>query len=75
MAALVKEIRILPFTTMHTPDQIQAWNTHYATWLAEGRFVYPHTVLTGQLDRTTTALDELLEGQHRGNLLVELAPA
>ncbi|PSL06810.1 hypothetical protein CLV30_102199 [Haloactinopolyspora alba] len=73
MTALAHEVRILPFSTRHTPDQIQAWNTHYAQWYAEGRIRFAHTLLEGTLQRAVTAQDELLAGVHRGNVVVRLA--
>ncbi|MET7294520.1 NADP-dependent oxidoreductase [Streptomyces griseoloalbus] len=73
MTAIVHEVQIRPFTTRHTPGQIQAWNTHYARWYAEGRITYAHTLLEGSLARAVTAQDELLAGVHRGNVIVRLA--
>ncbi|NYH51043.1 hypothetical protein HNR06_000632 [Nocardiopsis arvandica] len=73
MAALAHEVQIRPFTTRHTPDQVQAWNTHYAQWYAEGRIRFAHTLLEGPLQRAVTAQDELLAGLHRGNVIVRLA--
>ena len=72
MTAIVREIQIRPFTTMHTPEQVQAWFSHYIPWLADGTLTFPHTQLEGTLDRTVSALDELLAGAHRGNLIVKL---
>ncbi|OOC54838.1 MULTISPECIES: MDR family NADP-dependent oxidoreductase [Nocardiopsis] len=73
MAALAHEVQIRPFTTRHTPDQVQAWNTHYAQWYAEGRIRFAHTLLEGPLQRAVTAQNELLAGLHRGNVIVRLA--
>lgn len=73
MTALVNEIQIRPFSTRHTPDQVQAWNTHYAQWYAEGRIVFPHTVVEGALDRVIAAQDELFAGAHRGTVIVRLS--
>ncbi|PZG21007.1 MDR family NADP-dependent oxidoreductase [Nonomuraea aridisoli] len=73
MTALVHEVQIRPFTTRHTPDQVQAWNTHYARWYAQGRIRFAHTLLEGTLQRAITAQDELLAGVHRGNVIVRLA--
>lgn len=75
MTALVDETQIRPFSTRHTPEQIEAWNTHYAQWFAEGRITFPHTVVEGSLERLPTAQDELLAGVHRGSLIVRLADA
>jgi NADPH-dependent curcumin reductase CurA len=73
MTALVREVQIRPFTTRHTPDQIQAWGTHYAQWYAEGRIRFAHTLIEGTLQRAIAAQDELLTGVHRGNVIVKLA--
>ncbi|MET8003958.1 NADP-dependent oxidoreductase [Nonomuraea glycinis] len=73
MTAIVHEVQIRPFTTLHTPGQIQAWNTHYAQWYAEGRIRFARTLLEGTLQRAITAQDELLAGVHRGNVIVRLA--
>ncbi|MFC4949975.1 zinc-binding dehydrogenase [Pseudonocardia sp. GCM10023141] len=73
MTAIVKELVIKPFSTYHTPEQIQAWNSHYGQWLAEGRIVYPRTVVEGGIDALPGALDELLAGVHRGNLILRIA--
>lgn len=73
MTALVNEIQIRPFSTRHTPDQVQAWNTHYARWYAEGRITFAHTLLDGGLERAMTAQDELQSGTYRGNVVVRLA--
>jgi NADPH:quinone reductase-like Zn-dependent oxidoreductase len=44
-AAEAKGIELLPISCPHTPDQIAAWREHFSTWLSQGRFVYPQTVL------------------------------
>jgi NADPH-dependent curcumin reductase CurA len=72
MTALVHEVQIRPFSTRHTPEQVRAWNTHYARWYAEGRIRFAHTLLEGTLQRAVTAQDELLAGVHRGNVIVRL---
>jgi NADPH-dependent curcumin reductase CurA len=72
MTAIVHEVQIRPFTTLHTPGQVQAWNTHYAQWYAEGRIRFARTLLEGTLQRAITAQDELLAGVHRGNVIVRL---
>lgn len=74
MSAIVKQLVILPFSTHHTPDQLAAWGTHYGQWLAEGRIVFPHTIIDGGLDTAPDTLDGLLQGRYRGNVLVRLHP-
>ncbi|MCU1633808.1 MAG: putative oxidoreductase [Micrococcaceae bacterium] len=74
MTAIVKQLVILPFSTHHTPDQLAAWGSHYGQWLADGSIVFPHTIIDGGLDAAPNALDGLLEGRYRGNVLVCLHP-
>jgi NADPH-dependent curcumin reductase CurA len=72
MTAIVKQLEIRPFSTHHTPEQIQAWNEHYGLWLSEGRIVFPHTIVDGGLAAAPDALDNLLRGAYRGNVIVRL---
>lgn len=72
MAAIVKQLKILPFSTFHTPEQLAAWGTHYGQWLAEGKIVFPHTIIDGGLDAAPAVLDALLNGKYRGNVLVRM---
>lgn len=72
LEAILHEIRILPFRTLHTPDQIVAWNTAYGRWMAEGAIVVPNTVVDGDLGTAIAALDDLLAGAHHGNVVVRL---
>ena len=72
MTAIVKQIEIRPFSTFHTPDQIQAWNQHYGLWLSEGKIVFPHTIINGGLEAAPAVLDGLLLGKFRGNVIVRL---
>lgn len=73
MTAIAHEVQIRPFSTRHTADQVEAWNTSYARWFAEGRIRFARTLLDGGLHRVVTAQDELLAGVHRGNVVVRLA--
>jgi NADPH-dependent curcumin reductase CurA len=73
MTAIAREVQIRPFSTRHTPEQIEVWNTHYAKWYAEGRIRFARTLLDGTLRRAVAAQDELLAGVHRGNVIVRLA--
>jgi NADPH-dependent curcumin reductase CurA len=72
-AADAKGIQVLPFSTYHTPDQIAAWTEHFSAWLAQGRFVFPHTVVEGGIRRAPEALVSLLAGAYRGNVSVRIA--
>lgn len=72
MTGIRKQLRILPFSTYHTPEQIQAWTTHYAQWLAEGEFHFPHTTVRGGLSAVPEGLISLTQSRHRGNVIVEL---
>ncbi|MET4061068.1 NADPH-dependent curcumin reductase CurA [Arthrobacter sp. UYP6] len=73
MTAIVKQLNIRPFSTLHTPEQLAAWGTHYGRWLSEGKLVFPHTIIGGGLQSAPEALDALLRGEHRGNVLVRMA--
>jgi NADPH-dependent curcumin reductase CurA len=72
MTAIVKQLEIRPFSTHHTPEQIRAWDEHYARWLWEGRLVFPHTIVEGGLAAAPGALDGLLRGDFRGNVIVRM---
>lgn len=72
MTAIVKELVIKPFCTLHTPDQIVAWNSHYGPWLAEGKIVYPATVIDGTVADAPKVLDDMLAGRYRGNILLKI---
>lgn len=73
IAANAKHIQVLPFSTYHTPEQIAAWIEHFSTWLAEDRFVFPHTIVDGGIRQVPQALVSLLAGQYRGNVSVDIA--
>ncbi|MFC4117899.1 MDR family NADP-dependent oxidoreductase [Nonomuraea zeae] len=72
-AAQARGIRLLPFSCHHTPDQIAAWREHFGTWLDEGRFVYPQTVIKGGIEDVPQAFLSLLQGSYRGNVSVRLS--
>jgi NADPH-dependent curcumin reductase CurA len=72
MTAIVKQLEIRPFSTHHTPEQIRAWDEHYARWLWEERLVCPHTIVEGGLAAAPGALDGLLRGDFRGNVIVRM---
>lgn len=72
LQAIRHEVSIRPFRTLHTPQQVGAWNAAYAAWWAEGDFVFPHTVVEGDLATAVTALDEQLAGAYRGQVVVAL---
>ena len=74
MTAIVKQLSIRPFSTLHTPEQVSVWETRYGRWLADGKLVFPHTVIDGGLDAAPAALDALLQGRYRGNVLIRMAP-
>jgi hypothetical protein len=71
-AANAKDIEVLPFSTYHTPEQIAAWTEHFSRWLAEGRFVFPHTIVDGGIAQAPRALVSLLAGAYRGNVSVRI---
>lgn len=72
-AAQTRGIELLPFSCYHTPDQIAAWREHFSTWLGEGRFVYPQTVIKGEVEDVPQAFLSLLQGSYRGNVSVRLS--
>ncbi|MDF6045362.1 NADP-dependent oxidoreductase [Streptomyces sp. JH14] len=72
-AAEAKGIELLPFSCSHTPDQIAAWREHFSTWLSEGRFIYPQTVVEGGIEDVPRAFLSLLQGSYRGNVSVRLS--
>ncbi|MFD5118836.1 zinc-binding dehydrogenase [Streptomyces sp. NPDC058385] len=73
MAGIIRQIVIKPFSTYHTPEQIQAWNQHFAQWLQEGKIVLPYTVVEGGVDAAPEALTALLGGAYKGNVLVKIS--
>ena len=72
-AAAAKDIEVLPFSTYHTPEQIAAWTGHFSRWLAQGRFVFPHTIVEGGLTGAPQAHVSLLKGAYKGNVSVQIA--
>jgi NADPH-dependent curcumin reductase CurA len=72
-AAEANGIELLPFSCYHTPDQIAAWSKHFSTWLGEGRFIYPQTVVEGGIEDVPRAFLSLLQGSYRGNVSVRLS--
>ncbi|MGW3661115.1 MDR family NADP-dependent oxidoreductase [Streptomyces sp. NPDC005151] len=72
-AAEAKGVELLPFSCYHTPDQIAAWREHFSSWLGEGRFVYPQTVVEGGIEDVPQAFLSLLQGSYQGNVSVRLS--
>ncbi|MFE4723905.1 NADP-dependent oxidoreductase, partial [Streptomyces sp. NPDC056728] len=72
-AAEAKGVELLPFSCHHTPDQIAAWREHFSSWLDEGRFVYPQTVVAGGIEDVPQAFLSLLQGSYQGNVSVRLS--
>ncbi|MFD9443900.1 zinc-binding dehydrogenase [Streptomyces sp. NPDC060006] len=73
MTAITRHLELRPYATYHTPEQVQAWTEHFAQWLAEGRFVFPQTLVEGGIEQAPAALLDLLAGRHRGNVAVRFA--
>ncbi|GAA3515654.1 MDR family NADP-dependent oxidoreductase [Actinocatenispora rupis] len=71
-AADARGVTLLPFSCHHTPEQVAAWREHVTTWLTEGRFVFPQTVVTGGIDDVPVAFLSLLAGSYRGTVSVRL---
>jgi NADPH-dependent curcumin reductase CurA len=74
LTAIVKNLRLLPFATAHTPDQIGAWHRDFSTWVRERTVVLPRTVIDDGIEGVPKALVALLGGAHRGNTVVRLRP-
>lgn len=72
LTAIRKQLRVLPFSTYHTSEQLQAWATHYAAWLHEGDFAFPHTSVPGGLAAAPEALLSLTRSAYRGNVIVPM---
>ncbi|MFC9231689.1 zinc-binding dehydrogenase [Streptomyces decoyicus] len=75
MTAITKHLELRPFATYHTPEQITQWTRHFAMWVAEGTFVFPHTAVEGGIETAPAALMSLLKGAYRGNVALHLAHA
>ncbi|MER0443377.1 NADP-dependent oxidoreductase [Streptomyces sp. Edi4] len=73
MTAITKHLELRPFACYHTPEQIQAWVEHFAQWVAEGRFVFPHTLVEGGIEAAPEGLIALLKGAYRGNVAVRIS--
>ncbi|MGW1196765.1 zinc-binding dehydrogenase [Streptomyces sp. NPDC002536] len=71
MTAITKHLELRPFACYHTPEQIWAWTQHFAQWVAEGRFVFPHTTVEGGLQAAPETLIALLKGTYKGNVAVK----
>ncbi|GCE02584.1 MDR family NADP-dependent oxidoreductase [Embleya hyalina] len=72
-AAEAAGVELRPFSCHHTPDQVAAWRAHFGGWPAEGRFVYPQTVVEAGIDDVPRAFLSLLGGAYRGNVSVRLS--
>lgn len=70
MTAITKHLTLKPFACFHTPEQMEAWNTAFSTWLAEGTFVYASTVVDAPLTEAPQALVDFMAGSYRGNTVV-----
>ncbi|MFI6481109.1 MDR family NADP-dependent oxidoreductase [Nonomuraea sp. NPDC050663] len=71
-AAEARQVRLLPFSCHHTPDQIAAWHRHFHTALGQGRFVYPRTVVETGIEGVPDTFLAMLRGEFRGNVSVRL---
>ncbi|MEU3557709.1 MDR family NADP-dependent oxidoreductase [Streptomyces fragilis] len=73
MQAITKDLTLRGFATLHTPDQIEEWNARFGPWLAEGRIVFPHTVVEGGTAALPEAFLGLLERRYSGTVLVRMS--
>ena len=72
MTAFPKELVLLPFATMHTPEQFAHWNQQFAQYLDEGGFTFPHTVVEGGVAALPDAFIGLLKGRYSGVAVARL---
>ncbi|MCY7344086.1 MAG: NADP-dependent oxidoreductase [Pseudonocardia sp.] len=75
MTAIVRHLTLRPFACHHTPEQMEAWNTAFATWMGEGTFVYPHTVVDATLAEAPQTLLDYLSGAYKGNTAIRFPQA
>ncbi|AVV41284.1 NADP-dependent oxidoreductase [Streptomyces sp. P3] len=68
-----RELSFQGFATLHTPQQIEDWNTQFGAWLAEGRISFPHTVVEGGVAALPQAMIDLMKGRLSGTALVRLS--
>jgi NADPH-dependent curcumin reductase CurA len=73
MTAISKDLTFHGFATLHTPDQIDGWNARFGAWLAEGRIVFPHTVVEGGVPALPEAFVALQERRYTGTVVVKLS--
>lgn len=73
MTAIVKHLEILPFALWYARDHGQVWLKDFTRWTAEGRFVFPHTTVEGDLRAAPGMVLSLLHGEYRGNVTLRLA--
>ncbi|MFF5920670.1 zinc-binding dehydrogenase [Streptomyces flavochromogenes] len=72
-AAEARGVELLPFSCHHTPEQIEAWQRHFRTWLGEGRLIHPQTVVEGGIEDVPGVFLSLLQGAYQGNVSVRLS--
>ncbi|WP_156724665.1 MDR family NADP-dependent oxidoreductase [Streptomyces apocyni] len=73
MSAITKGLTLRGFATLHTPDQIEDWNSQFSVWLREGRIVFPHTVVEGGVPQLPEAFVSLLGRKYSGTVLVRMS--
>jgi NADPH-dependent curcumin reductase CurA len=73
MTVITQDVDLRGFCCMHTPEQLGAWAQHFGMWLAEGKFVFPHTIVEGGIEQLPHALIALLQGKYQGNVSLRVA--
>jgi NADPH-dependent curcumin reductase CurA len=68
---VVKGISLRGYSGADHPDVEKEWTGRFGEWLRSGRITFPHARIAG-IDRAPQALQELIEGQHFGAVIVEL---
>ncbi len=68
-----RELTVKGFACLHTPDQINGWNSQFSKWLNEGRIAYPRTVVEGGVPSLPQAFVDLMRGGFSGQVLAKLS--
>jgi NADPH-dependent curcumin reductase CurA len=72
-AAEKRQVDLRPFSTYHTPEQVQAWTEHGSRWVREGRLVIAQTIVDGGLPKAPQAMVNLTQGAYRGSVALHVS--
>lgn len=70
--AIIKNLRITAFALAFGLHAFAEWPPLFGKWLAEGTFVYPHTLVDGGIGAAPQGLIDLLDGKFTGNVVVRI---